>query len=345
MAAHRVKSAIKSILTCTCSGFLKRHTGLATCLTYHTIVPEKKNEKDFNPNLPLMVYVEHFEEQISYLSRNFRCLDLKTAVTQLQEGRLEPGSVMVTFDDGYRDNLEVALPVLEKYEVPATIFVTTGFVDGTIDLWWHELACLLNGITYLEYGQNGDRVQRSLRTPAEKMAAFNEMNSKLMGLSPEGQRQLLLSVRQAHPGSVSCRSEMLDWESVLKLDRHPLITIGSHSQLHLVLSTLSDEALGNELNQSRKTLETKLGHAVDFFCYPFGSRRQAGLREYEAARAAGFLAAFTTCCGHIQPEHRNHLTSLPRIDIGYRDKLVDFRWKLSGLESFRHNRGRRLALY
>jgi len=83
----------------------------------------------FNPFPGLIVDSESFEDQIRYYSENFECLSLEEACRRHTDKTLKPNSLLVTFDDGYRDNLTVALPILEKYQVPASIFLTTGLVD------------------------------------------------------------------------------------------------------------------------------------------------------------------------------------------------------------------------
>ncbi len=91
----------------------------------------------------LCVSPKHFAEQLEYLNHHYQVLCLHSLVKSLREGHLPKRAVVLTFDDGYADNLWNAKPLLERYEVPATVFVSTGYVDSDREFWWDELERLL----------------------------------------------------------------------------------------------------------------------------------------------------------------------------------------------------------
>lgn len=315
--------------------------GLGTCLMYHRVIDEPQPRGSFHPNASLIVSCESFEAQMRFISENYQCLDVHQALQRLKQQDLMPGTVIVTFDDGYRDNLEFALPILERYKIPAAIFVTVGLLEKFFQPWWHELEDFLSGLQKLELTWNNSNYSWRLETPAEKRRAFQHLNSWLMVSSPKEQEALLEALRSRSAKQTRNFDLFLDWDQVQLLDRHPLITIGSHSMRHSVLSQLSSEELRDELVDSRQVLEKRLSHPIDFFCYPYGSSVQAGEREFAAVKAAGYSAAFTTRCGHLSAKTNGQLMALPRMDVGYYDTMLNFKWKLSGWEALRRERTER----
>lgn len=276
---------------------------------YHRIFPRGTQPAAFSPNLELFVSEEQFEQQIEYLSRNHHCIGLDDAVTRLQRGTLPRGSVIVTFDDGYRDNL-LALPILERYSVPATIYVTTGAVARTRTMWWDEQEAALAAMS-------------SLPTPALKQRAFDDLNRRFKSMTP-AQQDALMEQYRGHFD----HETILSWDEVRSLDRHPLMTIGAHTVDHHVLTQLSAPELEYQLVTSRRELEHQLGHSVEHFAYPFGRAEHAARREFVAAARAGFKSAVTTRPGHWR--RISSLHALPRIAVDYSDSMDDFAWKVSG---------------
>jgi peptidoglycan/xylan/chitin deacetylase (PgdA/CDA1 family) len=247
---------------------------------------------------------------------------------------VKPRSLVVTFDDGHRDNLELALPILKKYGVPAVIYVTTGFVDNTIrSFWWYDHELIIRKLDRIELMWRGKRISWNTSSVRAKRNAFFELNSIFKTASPEEQAGWMRELReQAGMAPEAQLSDALSWEDVLTLDREPLITIGAHSDSHAVLSRIDLPSLNREMAESKRTLERKLGHPVLHFAYPFGDRKHAARREFETARECGFESACTTRIGHIQKFHADHLLSIPRMTIDYRDNMESFGWKLSGLD-------------
>ena len=297
--------------------------GRAACVMYHRISagPAVRERDTFHPNLELFVSEDEFEKQMRHLSHHYNCLGLDEAVDLLRERKLPRRSVVVTFDDGYRDNL-LALPILDRYRVPATIYITTGAIDRSRSLWWDEQASVIAALTSLELrGRRWD-----LSTTALKTRAFADLNALFKSMRPDQQDELMTELRAAH--TTASGESMLTWSDVIGLDGHPLITIGAHTVDHHVLSQVTAEELRHQLVASREELERRLGHPVRHFAFPFGGAAHAGPREFAAAAAIGFTSAVTTRPGHWR--HSSSLHSLPRIAIDYSDSMDDFEWKLSG---------------
>lgn len=303
---------------------------------YHRIAAGSARATEFFPNGTLYVFEEEFERQMRYISEHYRCLSIDEATSALERGTLPRRSVVVTFDDGYRDNL-LAVPILRRYCVPATIYVTTGALARTRTLWWDEHEIILKHLQHLELTWRGNEWRFDLTSPDAKAEAFARLNRIFKALSPVEQEELMQllrekarEVRLAEP--ICSGDTILSWDELLELDRDPLITLGAHTADHFVMSRLSDDDLRQQLVAPKRELEQRLGHPVEHFAYPFGGADEAGSREYAATRDAGFRSAVTTVPGHWLRSSRSHMLALPRVWVDRHDTLDDFRWKLSGLD-------------
>ncbi len=332
---HATRQMFASSALRFCSGAFG---GAISALLYHRVTPEalRTDESAFLPNIELSVQRDRFEEQMRLVSKRFRCVSLDQAISELRDGRVPPRTLVVTFDDGYRDNLTCALPILERYKVPATIYVTTGVVERTAELWWYAQGEIFKRLDAVEFFANNIHYHWPLSSAAEKKRAFIECNAIFKTLTPAKQHEIMREISARASVKYSYEEDALSWPEVQKLGRHPLITIGAHTVSHPSLSTLSDAELGMELIDSKRILEAQIQKEVRHFSYPFGERGQASQREFRAAIECGYVSAATTRYGHIFLEHADHLAALPRVFVNYFDNLEAFKWKLSGLESYLH---------
>jgi peptidoglycan/xylan/chitin deacetylase (PgdA/CDA1 family) len=343
---HRVKRAIRRVaLAPPLHGLTERagrpFRGLGTCLLYHR-VSENGDAGAAWANRSLSVDVHSFDEQMRHVAESCRCLSLSECLGLLEQGRLPPSSVVVTFDDGYRDNLELALPVLERHGVPATIFVATGLVERSVPLWWVELEQALGTIDELEVVLAG-RVRRwQLTSPMGRFLAFRELGATARASGPPVVDELMSQVREQAP-ALQAPDLIASWDEIVRLGQHPLITIGAHTVSHPALALLSPGEAARELSESKSTLEERLGAEVEHFAYPYGAPLQAGAREARLAGEAGFRSAVTTRPAHLFAQHAATPHLLPRLEVLYGDTLSDLKWRLSGLQAAVRNRGRRVV--
>ena len=313
------------------------YIGYGTCLMYHRLTLDESDRFEFHPRRGLAVHRDRFEEQVRFISERCNPVSLDEAVTLAMRGKLPRHSVVITFDDGYRDNLTVALPILEQYHVPATVFVTTGLIEQSAPLWWFEQEFLIRENDSLSLRVNGGERIFSLNGLDEKERASAELDALFKGLYLEEQLRCLEDLRSQSRVEFTWNDEMLTREDICALDASPLITIGSHTHTHANCRILSDSALREELICGKETLEDWLGHEVSHFAFPYGGPEHSGPREIQAVLDLGFRSACTTRWGHIRGE--NSLPALPRVNVDYFDSLPNFRWKLSGMEGLLHHRG------
>jgi peptidoglycan/xylan/chitin deacetylase (PgdA/CDA1 family) len=319
--------------------------GRGAVLMFHHVRPWRPATPGFAPNRLLEITPEFLDETLELVRRlGLDIVALDEALARLDRADARPFAAL-TFDDGYRDNVAFALPVLERHQAPFTVYVATGFADRSAGMWWLQLEEALRRAQRVSIAADGASQTFSTRTPAEKSAAFDEIYWALR----EGSEQRLLDVvgrlaaEQAVDSAALVASLCMDWSELAALARHPLATIGAHSVSHKMLAKWPAAVAREEMLSSKRRIEEKLGLAVRHFAYPVGDPTSAGPREFAMAGELGFASAVTTRPGMLFSGHKHHPTALPRVsvngawqDIGYLEVLM------SGAPFALWNRGRRL---
>lgn len=223
--------------------------------------------------------------------------------------------VLLTFDDAYRDNLENALPVLEEFAAPTTLFVPTGMINRQLDVWWLELRAVLKCRNTFAFPPM-DR-EFACADTASKAAALRQVTA-WVGTDQVRVKELTETLASYGLSKASLIDHYAMDETTLKqFAAHPLITIGAHTTTHRFMSHLSADEVMREFKENKRYLENLIGQSVEFLAYPYGTEGACGKREANLAKEAGFKAAFTTRPGHLFAEHLKLPHLLPRIDVGY----------------------------
>jgi peptidoglycan/xylan/chitin deacetylase (PgdA/CDA1 family) len=218
-----------------------------------------------------------------------------------------------TFDDGYRDNLTVALPVFRSHRVPMCIYVTTGLIDRTAPCWWAALAHLVESRAAIDLAGLGLSGNMPTGSWPEKRAAFARIETWVHGDLESRSESVRHWCRDAGVDERSVLDDaMLTWDELRELARDPLVTIGAHGVTHRRLSRLDDDSARRELAESRARLEAELDRPVRHLAYPYGGPAACGPREFQLASEAGFLTAVTTRNGNVFGAHAGRVTALPR---------------------------------
>lgn len=261
------------------------------CLLYHRI--NRIKDTIFN----LTATPEEFENQIIYLKENYDILRFED-----DWENCERDSIVITFDDGYADNCIYALPVLEKYGVPATIFVSTGNIGTFREFWWDEFGRLLTaGENYPETFELKDSLYhycwetKSCRQREELVKTLRW----LVRMEPDSKRteDWTAQLRQwSGIGDANGREAnlSLNVEQLHRLDSSSYITIGAHTVNHLSLGALSKENQEREIVSSIEYLQSALKKKINFFSYPFGSGLDYNTVTLEICRSCGIQKAATT---------------------------------------------------
>ncbi len=234
-----------------------------------------------------------FDNMLGWMQAQFNLLPLEEAVARWQEGTLPPAAAAISFDDGYRDNLEVAAPLLARRGIPATFFIATGFLDGGImfnDVVIECLrACALDEIVLPEVGPQ----PLPLRTWAERSHAAVRLLGTLKYLSFEDRavvaQELPTRCRVDLPRDLMMSSEQVRSLVAMGFD------VGAHTHRHPILLKMSDDAARTEIEQGRERLAAIVQKQVNLFAYPNGRwGKDFDDRHRTMAKAAGFAAAFST---------------------------------------------------
>jgi peptidoglycan/xylan/chitin deacetylase (PgdA/CDA1 family) len=291
--------------------------GVGTIMTLHNVRPPRHDE--FQPNRLLEVTPAFFERVIRRLRRSRADLvSLDEMHRRMVTRDFERRFVCITFDDGYRDTLEFAYPVLKKYEVPFAVYVATGFTDRVGEMWWLALEAVIAKNHLIGLRLDGEDRWFNCRTVEEKSATFDHLYWWLRRRQTEAElRQVVRELAARYHVDVAryCADLCMTWEEIAGLAADPLVTIGAHTVNHPILAKLPEAAVRSELENSRGVIEAALGKRPQHFAYPVGDRTSAGPREFNVAAALGYKTAVTTRPGAIFRGHTEHLLALPRISL------------------------------
>ena len=243
--------------------------------------------------------------------------------------------VVVTLDDGYRDNLTNALPIAEAKGVPITVFVTSGILGNHRGLWWDRLGTLLRSrpphVREIDLPISG----RNVRLPLGSSGIRADLDSVRRHLLPlrvtEIERALDAVSEQWQVGSASPPdAQTLNPEDLLRLAASDTVTIGAHTVDHVRLRDRPAREQQDTISGSKRELEQSIGRAVSHFAYPFGRRDDFDDRSVDAVRSAGFDTACTTLPGTARsPADPYRLPRRMVMDWGrLRFRIQMQRWKL-----------------
>jgi peptidoglycan/xylan/chitin deacetylase (PgdA/CDA1 family) len=293
------------------------HRGVGAIFTLHHVRPARRGA--FQPNRMLEVEARFLERTIEHLRRRqIDIVSMDEVRRRLAEGDFARYFVALTFDDGYRDNLEFAWPVLKRHGVPFTLYIATSFPDRLGELWWVALERLIARTDRVMVEMDGKARAFDTGLASEKRNAFGKVYWWLRGLEDETElRKAMrdLAGRYGVDMTAPCRELCMDWSEIAKLAADPLCTIGAHTINHVFLSKVSEDVARAEMQRSAEVIEAALGTRPEHFAYPYGDASAAGAREFSLAAKLGFATAVTTQPGVLVPEHRRRLTSLPRISL------------------------------
>ena len=316
--------------------------GAGVILTLHHVRPQ--GPATFRPNGLLEITPDFLDRALTLIrAEGYDLVSLDEALARLSAPRNGRFFVALTFDDGYRDNVEHAWPVLAKHGAPWTLFVTTGFADRTARLWWLELEEAIRALRQVNLTLPDGPFTAQTGSDAQKQRAFDKLYWRLRK-QPEA---ILLSAisdlaTAAGIGSAALvERECLPWETLRALAGAPGVTIGAHTLSHPMLAKHEAAFARREMTEGKARLESELGMPIRHFAYPVGDPTSAGPRDFALAKSAGFASAVTTRPGQLFAEHATHLHALPRVSLnGHHQSEAALRALLSGLPFWLWNRGR-----
>lgn len=243
--------------------------------------------------------------QLRLLKRTANIVSLDAALEALQAGRpLPPRAVAITFDDGYRDNLTHAIPILERLRIPATVFLVPDFLSGHDQAWWERLGWAVSRSRAPALDFDGRRLPLATTADRHATIAFVEEAVKCLDHTARQAAVEGIVATLEPEGTYHADALFLDWEGARNLVRSG-VSIGSHTMRHAILARESDKAQRKDLSESRRLLESELQTPVRTLAYPNGQAVDYDAGTVAAARAAGYSHAFAawgcTSCANTPP--------------------------------------------
>ncbi len=291
--------------------------GMGAVLTFHHVLPA--HDEPFQPQRGLEITPAFLDAVLSSLRQaDVDIVSMDEAWRRLTGVAGERRFVAVTFDDGYRDMLEHAWPILKRHNVPVTLYVASAFAEGTGVLWWEVLSRAVADNSTIEAEIDGALRRFDCSTPQAKDASYDILYDWLRGMPHEAELEAataMIAARNAVDTAAQCRELCMGWDELAGLAADPLVTIGSHTVSHPFLAKCDAEAVRAELTESRFMIEQKLGVRPEHLAYPVGATDAAGPREFAIAAELGYKTGVTTRAGVIFADHAEHLTALPRISV------------------------------
>ena len=292
--------------------------GVGAILTLHHVRPSRPDA--FQPNRLLEVSPHFFERLLRWLKRrNFDVISMDEMHRRFIADEFRRRFVCITFDDGYKDLMRWAYPLLRKYRLPFALYIPTSFPDRIGELWWLALEAVIAQNSRIGMVINGDARFFECGSVREKRALYDEIYGYLRSMKTEDELRRVvrdLAARHRVDMAAFCRDLCMEWQDIIDLAADPLVTIGAHTVNHNMLKKMADEsAVRAEMAMSRTVLEATLGKRPEHLAYPVGDPTSAGPREFRIAAELGFKTAVTTRPGVLFKAHRDHLTALPRISV------------------------------
>ncbi len=292
-----------------------RRGGIGAILRFQRIRPARRDA--FQPLRSGEITPERLDRLCSALRRwKFEVVPLDEAVRRA----MEPGAggrrfVALTFDGAYRDVATHASPVLVRHEVPYTIFVPTGFVDGIAPIWWLALEQVI--LRHDRISLVVERAERhfEIARTRQKYELYLFLEGWMRTLAPSDLAHVVQDLCRRYSVDLTrlSRGAAMQWPDIRALARDPLVEIGSATVSYPVLTTLTSSAALREMKMGRQVVEAALDRAVKHFAYPFGDPRSVGRREISLAQEAGFASAALAQARVVRAHDAGAPYALPRI--------------------------------
>jgi peptidoglycan/xylan/chitin deacetylase (PgdA/CDA1 family)/CelD/BcsL family acetyltransferase involved in cellulose biosynthesis len=270
----------------------KRQHGSARILYYHRVNDDK--DRFFGA-----ISTDLFEHHMRYIARHYRVLSIGDLIDHLEEGDSAEPVIAITFDDGYEDNYRNAFPILRRYGLPATIFLTTGSIDSGEPLWFERLAAAVKATSKESIDLEIDIPRRLwMRNETERLQAHEQIFAVMRLMKDHDRRDRLEEVLRQLGSPIASNSgnHMLSWDQI-RLMKANGIDFGGHTVSHPFLSKVTPEEARWEVSECKRRIEEELQQPAEFFAYPNGREEDFAAFNKELLRAAGYRAAMTTIWG------------------------------------------------
>jgi len=298
-------------------------------LMYHRISDINNCDLD----LDIVVTPKEFERQMEYISKNYNPISFNELMECLENKKnLLGNSVIVTIDDGYKDCYMNAYPILQRYKVPATLFLATNYIDSQELYWWDKVAYAINK-TNLSSFSVPELGTYTLRSRIQRAEAIRNILKKLKKMKDGDKNKIvneLVQMLKVEIDNEVTKELFLTWEEIKEMSENGM-DFGAHTCSHAILTRVPFEQAKNEIIKSKSVIEGQINKKVDFFAYPGGTINDFDERIKETLKNDGFKAAVTTIHGINKLNSEIDLYSLKRIDINANIGMYLFKLELTGM--------------
>ena len=295
----------------------------ATILMYHRVNSNRDNWSIDTTDTKL------FEKEMKYLKRTYNFLSLEDLADKIKKKeRLPKRSVVITFDDGYKDNYKEAYPILKKYKIPATIFLTSSFIEKDKIFWWDQI-----GYTLFHSKSKKVKIEKigeiDISYVKENQKYFDKIIEKFKVLPEEKRNEILIKlIKKLNvkiPNDIF-KNISLSWDEINEMSKEN-IDFGAHTVNHLILTNLSIKKAKSEILESKKEIEKRLGKKISTFSYPNGLRADYNNEIIKILKENKFKCAVTAIPNTV--DSKTNLFELGRISPGW--TFDTFKFFISGL--------------
>lgn len=272
----------------------------AVILLYHRVT-DLKND----PQL-LSVSPENFYQQVELLKKKYALLEIAEFTDLVcRRKKIPKYAVVISFDDGYADNCQEALPILESLNGQALFYITTSNIDTPFELWWDTLERIfLQGAglpPMLELGHPGRQIRLRTVSENDRRESYTRCHLFLKYTRPAERNEiidtLLLQAGLGREGRPTHR--LMTTAELVKMGNSPSAVIGAHTHNHPVLSLLSYAEQAEEITRSRLILETMLNRKIEHFSYPYGMKKDVNGDSIRVCRESGFKIVCSNYYGQV----------------------------------------------
>ena len=291
-------------------------SGEGHVLMLHRVLPQKDREK-YSFNKGLAISIEGLEEKIKWFQElDFDFISMNQVEFRLRNP-LKKKWIAFTLDDGYADNLSYALPVFEKYNIPFTIYVSNCFPNNKAIYWWYDLERYIINNDFVDLSPIKIECRYPNKTPKEKLGNYNRIRELLRKGDVRLHENFIVLILGELLDDYHRRNKSLNltWKEIIKLNEHPLVTIGAHTLNHVSLKNQTDKDIKTQILVGIEEMESKTGTEMCHFAYPYGSLDDVDLRTINVLKNKKIKTAVLNHPGGIFKEHINSLYQIPRMGL------------------------------
>ncbi len=266
------------------------------------------------------LHIQTFRKQLQYLKKHYSMISLDQFVDHvLTNTPMAQNAVVLTFDDGYESNFVLAFPLLKEFNAPATIFLTTDFIEQKQFIWANrvEYAILAAKLPSLHLNtENKEQIFDLSHDEAKKETIF-ALKTLFKTLDDQVRDSLINTMEQSLGQKLTFDAatppihRSLNWQQIQEMSQSPLITFGAHTCSHAILARCSLELANKEIIDSKRIIEKQINKNCRLFCYPYGGKDTFNNQTKVALQQAGYSCALTTITGKNNQD--SDLFSLKRV--------------------------------